>query len=47
MPDRVTGAFAQHLAAVISEVAFEISAPQAAATSMVTRSTCPPPLVRC
>ena len=43
VPDHVAGAFAQQLAAVVGKVAFEISPPQAAATSIVTCSTWPPP----
>jgi hypothetical protein len=44
MPDRVIGAFPQDLAAVVFEVAFEVSTPQAAARSIVTCSACPPPI---
>ena len=38
------GALAQHLAAVSGEVALEFAALQAAATSIVSCSTCPPPI---
>jgi hypothetical protein len=40
----VPRALSQQLAAMLSEVAFEISTPQAAATSIVTCSTWPPPI---
>ncbi len=44
LPDRVIGAFTQDLAAVGSEMSLELSTPQAAAKSIVTRSACPPPI---
>ncbi len=42
-PDRVAGALAEHFAAVFRQVALQLAAFQAA-RSIVTLSTCPPPI---